>query len=263
MIIDTHAHLDAKEFDRDRDDVVKRAAEAGVTRIVTVGVDIESSREAVEMADAYPGVYAAVGVHPTSAHTVTEEGWIDVIRKLAGHPKVVAIGEIGLDYYHPPRGGLDDAAYRARQSEFFTRQLELAVELGMNVVVHQRSSSEDTSEHVRPFDGRLRAVFHCFSGTPDEAAELVRGGHLVSFTGIASFKNASDVHEVVRRVPAGQFMVETDAPYLAPVPFRGKRCEPAYTRQTVEAVAALRGETLAEVAKSTSEAALKFFKGLG
>ena len=262
MIIDTHAHLDSDAFDSDRDEIVSRALEAGVERIVTIGCDLESSHDAIELVEKYPSVYAAVGIHPTYAHTIEDPNWLDVLRDLAGHPKVVAIGEIGLDYYHPPGGGLSEAEYKAQQSEFFTRQLELAAQLELNAVIHQRNSSEDTANHVVPFDDRLQAVFHCFSGPPEEADALIERGHLVSFTGIASFKNAKDVHETVKSVPADKFMVETDAPYLAPVPYRGKRCEPAYTRNTAEAIAVHRGTTLEEIEEATTRTALGFFKGL-
>ena len=157
---------------------------------------------------------------------------------------------------------MTEADYKAQQSEFFIRQLELTAELNMNAVIHQRNSSEDTASHVVPFDDRLQAVFHCFSGSPEEAASLIERGHLVSFTGIASFKNAKDVHETVKTVPADKFMVETDAPYLSPVPYRGKRCEPAYTRNTAEAIAAHRGVTVEEVEQATTRTAFEFFKGL-
>lgn len=286
MIVDTHAHLDFPEFAADLDAVVRRAAEAGVTRIISIGTDVESSRRAVELADAYPGVYAAPGIHPNAAFEVGDrvQEAIAALRELARHPKVVAIGETGLDYYRLPssrktragiralgdeqtvdiEGAIEDGAVKAAQEVLFRQQLDLAAELGLNVVIHQRGDCrENTLAILEPYRDRLRTVFHCFSGTPEEAAALFEMGHLVSFTGIVTFKNGQNVQAVAATVADGCYMVETDCPFLAPAPHRGQRCEPAHTRLTAEKIAALRGETLAAVAESTTATAEAFFRFSG
>lgn len=280
MIIDTHAHLDYPDFENDLDAVIGAASDAGVDRIITIGTGLESSRRAVALAERFANVYAVVGLHPTN---VTEEplGWLDGIRELAAHPKVAAIGETGLDYHHLPSEQLSsspaisalqaemasdteaaivDGAYKAAQAEAFTAQLDLAAELGLNVVIHQRDAWVDTLDLLRPYTGKLRGVFHCFGNTPDQAREILELGHLVSFTGIVTFKNAALVRETVSAIPPNSFMVETDCPYLAPVPHRGKRCEPAHTRLVAEMIALTRGITLEEVAATTTRTAEAFFK---
>ena len=203
------------------------------------------------------------------------------LRGLAGHPKVAAIGETGLDYHHPPSEQLAsspaisalqaemtedteamiiDGAYKAAQSEAFAAQLDLAAELGLNVVIHQRDAWDDTLEVLAPYNGKLRAVFHCFGNLPEQAREIIGLVHLVSFTGIVTFKNAQIVRDVVAGIPADAFMVETDCPYLAPIPFRGKRCEPAYSRLVAEKIAEVRGVPLNEIAAATEATAAKFFR---
>lgn len=267
MIIDTHAHLDFPEFADDLDDVVRRAVEAGVTRIVTIGTEIDGSGEAIALAERYEQVYAVVGIHPNCAIEAPEDA-ITKLRQLARHPKVVAIGETGLDYFRLPEGeaGVDQdgnsaEAIKTAQARLFKVQLDLAVELGLNIVIHQRGECrEETLAIMEPYHGKLRAVFHCFGGTIAEAQELIALGHLVSFTGIVTFKNAAIVQETAARVPAGYYMVETDCPFLAPVPNRGKRCEPAFTRETALKIAELRGQTLEEVAAETSRTAEGFYR---
>lgn len=284
MLIDTHAHLDYPEFANDLPGVIERAVASGVTRILTVGTRIESSRRAVALAESHPEVYAVVGIHPTHVEDepdVAES--IGMLREIAAHPKVAAIGETGLDYHRLPgdkirKGEQDvsealgassgaelqadiiDDAYQTRQAEFFTAQLELARELGLNVVIHQRDAWDDTLALLEPWHGQLRAVFHCFTNEASQAAELAAHGHLVSFTGIVTFKNARDAQATVRAVAEGTFMVETDCPYLAPEPHRGKTCEPAHTRLVAEAVASLRGKSLEEIAAATTATAEGFFR---
>lgn len=258
MLIDTHAHLDFPEFEGELDAIVERAAQAGVTRIVTIGTSLESSRRAVAIAEAHPAIYAAIGIHPGSA-TEAEPGALAGLRELAPSPRVVAIGETGLDYYR--MDGIDDAAVKAAQASIFQGQLDLAAECGLNVVIHQRGDClGDTLQLLAPYQGKFQAVFHCFGGAPETAAELLALGHLVSFTGIVTFKNAGLMMATAASVPDGSYMVETDCPYLAPVPFRGKRCEPAYTRQTAEKIAALRNQPLEQIAKATSATAEAFFR---
>ena len=258
MLIDTHCHLDFDRFDEDRDEVVARARAAGVNRIIVPAIDPSNFAKVISLTEQYDGVYAAIGVHP-NATAGWEDGWLAQIRALAAHEKVVAIGEIGLDYFHPPaHGSVSD--YYVRQADVFRQQLELAAELGYNVVVHQRESYDATVAAVEPFNGRLRAVFHCFTGSAEQAAFVIANGHLVSFTGIATFKSAGDVQACARAIASGSFMLETDAPYLSPVPFRGKRCEPGYTRNTAEHIAALRGISITSIAAETTAAAEAFFR---
>ena len=281
MLIDTHSHLDFPDFDADRADIIQRAAEAGVTRIISIGTTLETSRAALALADTFPQIYATVGLHPCEVPEASASA-IEEIAKLARHPKVVAIGECGLDYHRLPSnssnpftaasstmGGISpgheelalaDADLKNRQSIFFQQQLDLALELKLNVVIHQRDSWADTLATLKPYSGRLQAVFHCFSGTWAQAQELFSMGHTISLTGIVTFKNARELHSCVQQIPAGSYFLETDCPYLAPEPHRGKRCEPAYTRQIAERVAALRNQSIEEISRETSLAAEQFFR---
>ncbi|PZR73211.1 MAG: TatD family deoxyribonuclease [Chthoniobacterales bacterium] len=283
MLIETHAHLDYPEFASDFDDVLRRANEAGVTRIITIGTSVESSRRAIELAEKYPNIFAVVGVHPTSNDS--PEDVITPLRELAKNPRVVAIGETGLDHHRLPGAraaqdkkvqvfanalqgeteeqidaSIEDGAYKSKQASLFEQQLDLAVELGLNVVVHQRDAWDDTLAILRGYGRQLSGVFHCFGGTLEQANEVLALGHLVSFTGIVTFKNGGSVREVAAQLSLDEFMVETDCPYLAPVPFRGKRCEPAYTRLVAESIADARGISLEEIARATTATAEEFFR---
>ncbi len=262
MLTDTHCHLASRKFAGDLEAVLERAALRGVSRFVAIGTDLEDGAAVLKLAGRHPGsVFATVGIHPGSVTEIDHEsGWLDRIARLAAEPGVCAIGEIGLDFYHPPPQGWSPEDHRTVQREVFRLQLELAANRGFNVVVHQRNSWDETHALVREFDGRLRAVFHCFTGTADEADALLEAGHLVSFTGIATFKNNAGLLAVAGARPAGSFMVETDSPYLAPEPYRGKRCEPAYLRETAEAVAAARNQTLEQTAEETTRTAEAFFR---
>ena len=257
MLIDTHAHLTFPDFADDLDGLLVRAAEAGVNRIITIGTSVESSRHAVELAEKYPAVFATVGIHPDNAME-TAPNFIDELRALAQSPRVVAIGETGLDYFRRTPERI--AAEKSSQAAIFTQQLELAAELSLNVIIHERESWDDTLAIMAPFAGRLRAQFHCFGKSFGQAETVLADGHLVSFTGIVTFKNAAIVQETAAQLPAGTFMVETDCPYLAPVPFRGKRCEPAHTRHTAEHIAHLRAQPLDVIAAETTATAEAFFR---
>jgi TatD DNase family protein len=282
VLVETHAHLDYPDFANDLDDVLRRANEAGVTRIVTIGTSLESSRRAIDLAEKHPAIFATIGVHPTSVEEA-EDDVITPLRELAKNPRVVGIGETGLDYHRLPsekvakeeqvqvmsalrtetdeeiEAQIRDGAYKSKQASLFQQQLDLAVELGLNVVIHQRDAWEDTLQMMRPYTGKLRGVFHCFGGSLDQANEVLDLDHLISFTGIVTFKNGAAVREVAAQIPLWKFMVETDCPYLAPVPFRGKRSEPAHTRIVAEAIAAAREIPLEEIAEATTETAEKFF----
>jgi len=259
MLIDTHAHLDYTDYDPDRAEVIARATAAGVTEIISIGTHIDSSARAVELAENFPNIWATVGIHPGEVDGAPEDA-ADHLRKLAQSSRVVAVGEIGLDYHHLPENSAEAEANKKRQANLFRQQLELTAELGLNAVIHQRDSWDDTLKILREFTGKVRGVFHCFGGTIEQARDVIALGHLVSFTGIVTFKNARQVQAAAQNVAFDQFMVETDCPYLAPAPDRGKRCEPAHTRRVAEQIAQLRGVTLEEIAARTTETARKFFK---
>ncbi len=263
---DTHAHLDYPDYAADLPAVIERAQAAGIVKMISIGTDLESSARAIKLSEQYPAVFAAVGWHPTNVQDAPED-LRPALRELAGHPKVVAIGETGLDYYRLPSrqpGGTagDDQAYKQKQATLFEQQLEVAAELGLNCVVHTRDSLDDTLIKMQPFVGRVRGVFHCFVDNPAAMQRVLAIGSLVSFTGIATFKNAQTVRDTVAAVPIGQFMLETDSPYLAPVPYRGKRCEPAYVKEISELVAQLRGCSLEELSQATCDTAHQFFPKL-
>ena len=282
MLIDTHAHLDFPDFGDELDAILARAAAAGVTRVITIGTTVEGSRRAVALAEKYPNVFATIGVHPGNAEEAGDD-CIAELRALAAHPRVMALGEMGLDYHRlpsermlnpkdallsempfndprEPAAAIRDGAYKTRQADVFQQQLELAAELGLNVVIHERDAWDDTMALLAPYTGKLRAVFHCFGKSIEQARELIALGHLVSFTGIVTFKNAQIVQETAAQISGEAFMVETDCPYLAPVPHRGKRGEPAFTRIVAEKIATLRGEPLAELAARTTKTAETFFR---
>ncbi len=284
MLIETHAHLDYPDFAADFPEVLRRASDAGVIRIITIGTSLASSRRAVELAEQHDNIYAVIGVHPTSDADSADDVMAP-LRELAASNRVVAIGETGLDYHRLPsaeaaneknvqvfartlqgeteeevEASVRDGAYKARQASLFEQQLDLAVELGLNVVIHQRNAWADTIEMLQPYEGKLRAVFHCFGGSREQAEEVLGMGHLVSFTGIVTFKNGASVRDLAAQLPLGSFMVETDCPYLAPVPHRGQRAEPAHTRLVAETIATARGVTLDEISHATTATAESFFK---
>jgi TatD DNase family protein len=263
MLIDTHAHLDYTDYDPDRAEVIARATDAGVTEIISIGTRIDSSTRAVELAENFPNIWATVGIHPGEVEGtpyLAPDDAVERLRALAQSSRVVAVGEIGLDYHRLPENPAEAEANKARQADLFRRQLELTAELGLNAVIHQRDSWDDTLKILADFTGRVRGVFHCFGGTLDQAREVVALGHLVSFTGIVTFKNARQVQATAQNIAFDQFMVETDCPYLAPAPDRGKRCEPAHTRRVAEQIAQLRGIPLEEIAARTTETAREFFR---
>lgn len=263
MLTDTHAHLDFPALQADLAAVLARADAAGVRRIVTIGTSIEGSRKAVALSGEHPGVFAVVGIHPNNVADEPPD-CVGTIRNFVENPRVVALGETGFDFHYLPstRGGSpdDDAANKAAQASAFRAHLELAAETGLPVVIHERDAWEDTLAILREYTGRVRAVFHCFGKSPEHAAEVIALGHLVSFTGIVTFKNAALVQQTAATVPTDKFMVETDSPYLAPIPHRGKPCEPAFVRHTAEFIAGLRGIPLETLAAQTEAVADGFFR---
>jgi TatD DNase family protein len=263
IFYDTHAHLDYPDYAKDLTEVIARAQAAGITRIISIGTDLESSARAIKLAERFACVFAAVGWHPSNAHKAPDDVR-EPLRKLVKHPKVVAIGEIGLDYHHLPGkkpGGVadDDTRYKQKQAEIFRQQLEVAIEAGLNCVIHQRDSFDDTFAQLKPFASKVRGVFHCFGESADRMRRVLEMGSLVSFTGIVTFKNGQNVRDTVAATPPGQFMLETDCPYLAPVPYRGKRCEPAYVKEISETVAQVQGCSLEELSAATCKTAAEFF----
>jgi TatD DNase family protein len=261
---DTHAHLGSKEFTGDLPDVVSHAHRAGIAKIISIGTDLESSARAIQIAETFPHVYAAVGWHPTEVLSAPED-LRPALRALARHPKVVAIGETGLDYHRrsaAPEAEADFERYKARQAEIFRQQMEVAVELGLNCIIHQRDSFEDTLAQLTPFANRTRGVFHCFSESIESMRRIFALGSLVSFTGIVTFKNGAKVREALAAAPLEQFMLETDCPYLAPVPYRGKRCEPAYVKEIAQLASSVKNCSLEELSAATCETAHRFFPKL-
>lgn len=250
-IFDTHAHYDSGAFNADRDAVLAALPAAGVTLVVNPGCDLESSRQAVALAERFPHVYAAVGIHPSDCGGCGETEF-EELKALCRHEKVVAIGEIGLDYYwaeNPPR---------ALQQEVLRRQLGLAEELQLPVIIHDRDAHGDTMAIVREFP-RVKGVFHCFAGSAEMARELIQMGWMLSFNGAATFKNAKKAPEVIAAAPLSMLMIETDAPYLTPVPHRGERNDSSYVRFVAEKIAQIKGLTPEEVEKATWENGRRFF----
>ena len=252
MLFDTHAHYDSRQFDADRDQVLSALPGQGVGLVVNPGCDLDSSRRAIGIAERYPFVYAAVGVHPEDC-----AGWqdtdVDELRSLAAHPKVVAVGEIGLDYYwkeNPPR---------EFQQGVFRAQLALARELDLPVIVHDREAHGDCLSIIREFP-QVRGVFHCFSGSAEMAKELVGLGWMISFTGALTYKNARKAVEAAQAVPLDRIMIETDSPYMAPVPCQGERCHSGLVRHTCQRLAELRGISPEECARITFENGMEFYQ---
>jgi TatD DNase family protein len=260
---DTHAHLSDPGFAKDLPEVIDRARVAGVSKILCVGTDVATSQRSIELAGQYPDLYAVVGWHPSEASEAPED-LRPVLRELGRHPKVVALGEAGLDYYRRPstRPGFtaaDDAPYKKRQADLFRQHLEVAAELGLNCVIHQRDALEDTLAQLAPFASRVRAVFHCFANDATALQRVLALGSIVSFTGILTFKNGQNIRDVMALTPLDQFMLETDCPYLAPAPHRGKRCEPSHLVETALTAARVKGCSLEELSAATCRTAERFF----
>ncbi len=265
-LFDTHAHLDFPDFESEIPIILDRARSVGVTKIITIGTDLVSSARAIQLAEAHSMVYAAVGWHPANVLEAPAD-IREALERLARHPKVVAIGETGIDHHHLPSlrtGGTpsEDDLYRSRQIDLFRQQLEVAAQLGLNVVIHERSAFETAVAVFHPFATRLRGVFHCFSGSAEAVARIIELNSLISFTGILTFKNGENIREALRVVPSDRFMLETDCPYLAPMPFRGKRCEPAFVRHTAECAASVKGWAYESLVEQTSQTAEAFFPKL-
>jgi TatD DNase family protein len=242
-IADTHAHLDYEVYDADRDAVVERARAAGVTRILAIGIGEKSIAKTLGLAEKHEGVFAVVGVHPNDLAALPPERW-EILERAVRHPRVVAIGETGLDYYRLKSA--DPVAEKRAQRESFLRQLDLARRTDKPVAIHCREALDDTLAVLREF-GRFRAepgVMHCFAGTLAQAEEVFALGYAISTGGILTFKNAPGLRDLVRAMPRDRLMLETDCPYLAPTPHRGQRNEPSYTRLVAEKLAEIWEESL-------------------
>ncbi len=251
MFFDTHAHYDDEDFDADRDAVIASLGENGVSLVVNASSDLPSSKASVSLSEKYPFIYAAVGIHPHEASSLNEST-LSEIRSLTARDKVVAIGEIGLDYFY-------DHSPREIQKAAFRLQMQLANELDLPVVIHDRDAHEDCMKIIRDFPG-IRGVFHCYSGSLEMAKELIKLGWYLSFTGAVTFKNAKKAPEVVAYVPEDRLMIETDCPYLAPVPMRGKRNDSINLKYIAQCIAEIRGTTLEHIASVTMENGKRFFE---
>ena len=252
MFIDTHAHYDDAQFDHDRDVLLRSMAQNGVAYIVNPGCDLVTSQKAVEMANTYDFMYAEVGYHPENLDGSVD---LDAIEALArNNPRVRAIGEIGLDYYWEK-----DPAKRKYQQEIFHAQMRMAKRLGLPVVIHDRDAHLDTLTVVEQHPG-VTGVFHCYSGSTEMAKQLLELGYYLSFTGVVTYKNARKALEVLEMMPLDRIMIETDSPYLAPEPYRGKRNSSLYVHRVAEQIAQVRGLTVDEVARITTQNAKRFFR---
>ncbi len=252
-LIDSHAHLDFQQFDADREAVIERAREAGLVAIVNIGTDLASSRAAVALAEKYDFIYAAVGVHPHDAKTVTP-ALLDELRTLACHPKVLAIGEIGLDYYR-------DLSPRPVQRRAFADQLALAAELALPVVIHSREAHDDVLAALREWVGTEgdTGVLHSYSAGPERLEEVLALGFFIGISGPVTFPKANRLRAVAAAAPLDRLLVETDCPYLTPNPHRGRRNEPAYVRYVAQAVARAREMPEEAVAQATADNARRLF----
>ena len=242
MIFDTHAHYDDEAFEEDRGALIASLAEQGIGRVVNVAADLASVSTSLTLAQQYPFIYAAVGVHPSNVQELTERDYEWLEEKLAA-PKAVAVGEIGLDYYY------DDASPRDVQRKIFEEQLALAKDLDVPVIIHNRDAHQDTLELLNKY--RPKGIVHCFSGSAEVAKEMLRLGMYIGFTGVITFKNARRAVEAAAEVPLDRLLIETDCPYMAPEPFRGKRCDSTMLTQMAQKLAEIKGVEPQQLADQT------------
>ncbi len=250
MLFDSHCHLTDKQFADDLAGVLRRASDAGVARLVTICSDPADGEAAAKLARAHDGVWCTAGIHPHQAATAKRAD-LDAVADLLEGDKIVAVGETGLDYYY-------DNAPRTVQRKLLSQHIQLAADLGLPVVIHSREANDDTIDLIRSVEGEVLGVLHCFAGSADLLEIGIEAGWLISFSGLITFKNYEGA-DLIRAVPPEQLMVETDSPYLAPVPFRGKRNEPAYVRAVAQEVARIRGVDLEVVSTLATANALRFY----
>jgi TatD DNase family protein len=253
MLVDSHCHLDFPDFAAELDAIVARADTAGVGHMVTISTRVRRLAQVLAIAERFPNVTCSVGTHPHHAHEERDITTADLVER-ARHPKVVAIGEAGLDYHY-------DFSAPDAQEQGFRTHIAAARETGLPLVIHSRQADDDTARILEQETGKgaFKAVLHCFTGGPELARRALALGHFISFTGIVTFKNSSDLREIAKSVPADRFLVETDSPYLAPLPYRGKRNEPAYVVEVAKVLAAVRGVSPEEIARQTTENFFKLF----
>ena len=251
MLFDTHAHLNDPAFDPDREELMAGLAGKGIGLVMNAGCSLESSRDIIQMAEKYPWLYASVGSHPDSADEVNEEV-IEEYRKLCSHEKVKAIGEIGLDYYY-------EDIPREIQKNAFRMQMVLANELDMPVIIHEREAHDDGMRIVKEFP-KVKGVFHCYSGSAEMARQLVNMGWYIGFTGVLTFKNARKAVETAASIPLERIVLETDCPFMAPEPYRGKRNDPGYLPKMAEKLAEIRGISVDEAIAVTTENAKRLYR---
>lgn len=251
MLFDTHAHLNDPAFDPDREELMAGLAGKGIGLVMNAGCSLESSKDIIQMAERYPWLYASVGSHPDSADEVNEEV-IEEYRKLCSHEKVKAIGEIGLDYYY-------EDIPREIQKNAFRMQMALANELDMPVIIHEREAHDDGMRIVKEFP-KVKGVFHCYSGSAEMARQLVNMGWYIGFTGVLTFKNARKAVETAASIPLERIVLETDCPFMAPEPFRGKRNDPGYLPKMAEKLAEIRGISVEEAIAATTENAKRLYR---
>lgn len=252
MFIDTHAHLDDERFAADRAEVIERAKEAGLAYIINVGCSLDSARRTLELTQQYDFIYGTVGIHPHDAQDLDGAG-LQELRKLAAEQKIVAIGEIGLDYYY-------DNSPRDIQQRVFRRMIDLAKEVELPIVIHDRDAHEDTFKILREEEAyRVGGIFHCYSGSLPMARKAIEMGFYISIAGPITFQSAKKTVEVVQEIPLERLLIETDCPYLAPVPYRGKRNEPAYVVKVAEMIAQIKGEPLEKAARITLENGMRVY----
>ena len=255
MFIDTHAHLFFENFKDDVDDVIVRAKDNAVDFIVVPATDIKTAKEAIALAEKYEQIYATVGIHPHDTKD-WNDSFIPEIEALAKHPKVVAIGEIGLDYYY-------DFSPQDQQIKAFKSQLDLALKLELPVVIHNRDSDEDMMDIIQSYCGTgLKAQFHCYNGSLDDALEFMKMNHFISFTGNITFKKSDGLRDILKHIDLNHIMLETDSPFMTPVPYRGKRNEPSYVKYVAQQIAEIHKLSLEDVGRITSLNAFRFF-GIG
>lgn len=257
-IIDTHAHLDMPEFNSDRDEVIRRAMDCGVTTIVTVGIDLQSSRQAIDLAGKYPGILAAVGIHPQESKGVKKKD-VDELAEMALHPRVVAIGEMGLDFYR-------NYSPREAQPPVLQWELEVAQKTGLPIIVHCRQAQKEIQEVLATWcesyrlpEGKARGVIHCFNGDLKTAKLYIEMGFYISVGGYIGYPSAGELRNTIKRIPADKLVVETDCPFLPPQKYRGQRNEPVYTLITLGVLAEIKGVSEEEIADRTTQNAIRLF----
>lgn len=251
QMIDSHAHLDEERFDEDRDELIKSLKENAISYVINPSSDMETSRRVVELSNKYDNIFAAVGIHPHDAEGFKEED-LDELRELSKDERVVAIGEIGLDYYY-------DNSPREIQKEVFRKQLQLAYELDLPVIIHTRDAMGDTYDILKEFEGRVRGVMHCYTGSIEMAEKFMKLGFYISIAGPVTFKNAVNVREMAKQIPLERLLIETDSPYLAPVPNRGKRNDPTNVRYVADMLANLKEIQIDKIIEHSRENTVELF----